>query len=341
MASLSWHWPWLLLFLPLAVLPWLSHNTDKIVAWQAMLPHDRLSSWITVSLKLFSTMAIGALIMALANPYIPEQTVERSRQGAEFVILLDRSRSMDDIFARPPRNTLPVKPYSKRSKRKVARDYLVEFVKRRPDDRFGYLLFSSQATEILPLTYNKAAVLGTIEAGGLGKGLSKTDIFKALKQAASMFEHEPYRGSRNILLISDGGEIIDTQEKNVLKHLFSKMQINLYWIYLRSMRGMTLDESQDDNLLWLDMPERKLHAFFKTLATPYQAFEAGSLKEFAEAIDEIDRQQYQPIIVEERLPKQSLADFSLLLALLFCLPLTLARLYTFWGVHRAFQTQNS
>lgn len=333
---LSWNMPWLLLLLPLALLPWVCRNTDKTVAWQAMLPHDRLSRWFTIGLKLLSSVAITALLSALAGPYIPEQIVERSRQGAEFVILLDRSRSMDDIFNRPPRNILPRKAFSTRSKREVSGDYLSEFVKRRPNDRFGYILFSTQATEILPLTYNRAAVLATIEAGGLGRGLSQTDIFLALGTAATMFEHEPYRGSRNILLISDGGVVLNSEEKQHLQQLFSAMRIKLYWIYLKSVRGMTLDQGDDDSLLWLDLPERKLHAFFKTLTTPYQAFEAGSLKEFSAAIDEIDRQQYQPLIVEVRLPKQSRADAFLWLALLALLPLAAARSYTFWGVIQAF-----
>ncbi len=336
---LSWDIPVLLWLLPLALLPWLSHNTDKTVAWQALLPHDRVSQLLTLLFKILSSMVIACLLVALANPYIPERIVERSRQGAEFVILLDRSRSMDDIFARPPRNTLPIEAFSTRSKRTVSRDYLVEFVKRRPDDRFGYILFSTRATEILPLSYNREAILATIEAGGLGKGLSKTDIFKALSKAADMFEGETYRGSRNILLISDGGEILDADEKSQLQQRLAQMRINLYWIYLRTVRGMTLDEHEDDNLLWLDMPERKLHAFFKQLNTPYQAFEAGSLKEFAAAIDEIHRQQYQPLIVEERLPRQSLADLFLYMAFLSCLVLTVARVYTSWGVRQAFNKE--
>ncbi|MCX4190924.1 vWA domain-containing protein [Methylophaga sp. OBS1] len=333
---LGWEIPGLLWLLPLALLPWLSHNTDKTVAWQAMLPHDRLSTLLTLLFKLLGSLAIASLLLSLAGPYIPERLVERNRQGAEFVILLDRSRSMDDIFARPPRNTLPRQRFSTRSKRTVSGDYLLEFVKRRPDDRFGYILFSTSATEILPLSYNREAILATIEAGALGKGLSKTDIFQALRQAAEMFEGEAYRGSRNILLISDGGEILDADEKSQVQALLAEMRINLYWIYLRSMRGMTLDEQADDNLLWLDMPERKLHRFFKQLTTPYQAFEAGSLKEFAAAIDEIDRQQYQPLIIEERLPKQSRADVLLYLALLCCGVLAFARLYTRWGVEKAF-----
>lgn len=334
---LSWNTPWLLWLLPLALLPWISHNTDKRVAWQAMLPHDGLSRFITLALKLLSTLLIAALLLALAGPHIPEQWVERSRQGAEFVILLDRSRSMDDIFNRPPRNLLPRKAFSTRSKRQVSGDYLSEFIKRRPDDRFGYILFSTTATEILPLTYNRDAVLATVKAGSLGKGLSQTDIHRALVKAAAMFEDEPYRGSRNILLISDGGVAITAEEKQALEQLLSKMRLNLYWIYLRSMRGMTLNPGDDDNLLWMEMPERKLHQFFQTLQTPYQAFEAGSLEEFAAAIDEIDRQQYQPLIVEERLPKQSRRAVFLWLALLSLLLLVAARVYTVWGVTRAFK----
>jgi len=330
--------PILLWLLPLALLPWLSHNTEKTVVWQAMLPHDRLSLALSLLFKILSSVAIASLLLALAGPYIPERVVERSRQGAEFVISLDRSRSMDDIFARPPRNTLPIEAFSTRSKRMVSGDYLLEFVKRRPDDRFAYILFSTRATEILPLSYNRDAILATIAAGGLGKGLSKTDIFQALNKAASLFEGEPYRGSRNILLISDGGEILDHDEKVQLQQRLAEMRINLYWIYLRTVRGMTLDEQEDDNLLWLDMPERKLHTFFKSLNTPYQAFEAGSLKEFAAAIDEIHRQQYQPLLVEERLPKQPKADLFLYLALLCCSLLVVARLYTSWGVYRAHQS---
>ncbi len=138
-SMLNWGAPYFLLLLPLVALPWLSHNTEKTVAWQAMLPHDSLSVWLTRCLKLLSSVCIAALIAAVAQPYVPEKIVEQSREGAEFVILLDRSRSMDDIFARRPLNTLPVDNVPIRSKRSVSRDYLVEFVKRRPDDRFGYV----------------------------------------------------------------------------------------------------------------------------------------------------------------------------------------------------------
>jgi mxaC protein len=102
------------------------------------------------------------------------------------------------------------------------------------------------------------------------------------------------------------------------------------------MRGMTLDKSDNDSLLWLDMPERKLHEYFKQLDIPYQAFEAGSLEDFAAAIDEIDRQQYQTLIVEERIPHQSRAKPFLWGAFASLLLLVCSYLYTCWGVKQAY-----
>jgi len=313
---------------------------EKKVVWDKLLPNDRFSGVLTFLHKGLASVIIMLLIIILAGPFTPEQVVERYRQGAEFIVLLDRSRSMDDIFARRPLNTLPVEKERIRSKRSVSRDYLMEFVKRRPDDRFGYVLFSDKPTEILSLTYNKAVVLATVEAGGLGKGLSKTNIFSALKLAAEMYQREDYRGSRNVILISDGGQVFTEEQKRYLAQTYPHMTLNLYWIYLRSMRGMTLDKTEHDSLLWLDMPERKIHQFFKTMEIPYQAFEAGSLEEFADAINEIDRQQYQTLIVDETIPHQYRTDWFLWPALIALLLLTLSYLYTWWGVRNAYQSNH-
>lgn len=337
MSALSWTTPGFFYLLPLALLPWLIHNQSKTIAWSKLLPVDPLSRWINLLLKLLASMIITSLIMALAGPQIPEQTVERYGEGAEFVVLLDRSRSMDEIFARPPLNTLRTERLRFKSKRVVSTDYLLEFVEGRPDDRFGYVYFSTRSVEILPLTYNKDAILGTIRAGGLGKGISKTNIVEALQLAAKMYEKETYRGSRNVLLISDGGQILSTEEKRRLKKIYEQMNLNLYWIYLRSVRGMTLDESEQDSVLWEDLPERKLHAFFKTLQVPYQSYEAGSLEEYAAAIADIDQQQYQPLLVSERLPKQSRADMFLWLALAGLLLLVASFWLSYAGVRQAYR----
>ncbi len=337
MSALSWTSSGFFYLLPLALLPWLIHNQSKTIAWSELLPVDPLSRWITLLLKSLASGIIISLLLALAGPYIPEQTVERYGEGAEFVVLLDRSRSMDEVFARPPLNSFRTERKRFKSKRVVSTDYLLEFVEGRPDDRFGYVYFSNQAVEILSLTYNKAAILATIRAGGLGKGISKTNIVEALQLTAKMYEKETYRGSRNVLLISDGGQILSDTEKRRLKQVYEQMNLNLYWIYLRSVRGMTLDETAQDSVLWEDLPERKLHAFFKSLDVPYQAYEAGSLEEYTAAIDDIDQQQYQTLLVAERVPKQSKADVFLWVTLSGLLVWSAIFWLSYAGVRQAYR----
>lgn len=334
LAGLEWFHPWFLVLLPLAFLPWFNHNLDKTVAWVSLVPVDPLSRFFSVGLKVLATLAIAALILSLAGPSIPEHKVERIGEGAEIVLLLDRSRSMDDPFA-VKHQAAAVSVGGDNSKRRVARDYLTEFIKNRPDDRFGFVFFSTKSVNLLPLTYNKEAILATIDANALGKGLSDTNMADALLSSAKMFEGQAYRGSRIVLLVSDGGQLLTDEDKEQITRLYREMNLAIYWIYLKSNRAMSLESKDDDNLLWVDIPERKLHKFFKSIGVPYRAFEAGSLEAFGEALAEIDRQHYQTLIVEEALPHEPKADTTLWLALLAMLLLAASHIYTFWGVKKA------
>lgn len=332
--GLEWLQPWFLALLPLAALPWLSHNLDKTVAWVAFVPVDPLSRAISLSLKVLTSIAIATLLLALAAPSLPEQTVQRVGEGAEIVLLLDRSRSMDSPFA-VTTQAASVSVGGDNSKRNVARDYLAEFVKNRPDDRFGFVFFSTKAINLLPLTYNKDVVLATINANALGKGLSETNMANALLSSAKMFEGQTYRGSRIVLLVSDGGQELSDEDKKEITRLYKEMNLTIYWIYLKSNRDMTLEEMEDDNMLWADIPERKLHSFFKSMDVPYRAFEASTLESFAEAMAEIDSKHYQTLIVDETLPHEPKADWFLWLAFIAMLLLTMSHIYSYWGVRKA------
>lgn len=336
MAFLGFQWalPWVLLLLPLALLPWFNHNLDKTIAWVNLVPVDPLSMSINLFLKLMTSLLIACLVFALASPSLPEQKVERLGEGAEIVLLLDRSRSMDDPFAVTTQAAV-ISPHGDNSKRNVARDYLTEFVRKRPDDRFGFVFFSTQSINLLPLTYSKEAILATINANALGRGLSNTNVADALVSSAEMFEGQTYRGSRIVLLVSDGGQLLTEEAKKSIIEVYRQMNLTLYWIYLKSRQGMTLEATENDNILYSDTPERKLHEFFQTMNVPYRAFEADSLQSFSEAMDEIDRQQYQPLIVEEILPHEPKVDVFLWIALFAMLMLAASHLYTYWGVRKA------
>jgi len=334
--DLQWSLPMILLLLPLIVLLWFNRNQQKTVVWSQFIPVDPVSKLIGLSLKSLASLVLACLIFALAGPYIPEKKVDRVGEGAEVVILVDRSRSMDDAFA--IKGQLLMASVGKSdSKRRVAEKYLLEFVDKRPDDRFGFVLFSNKALDLLPLSYNKTTIRATINASALGKGLSDTNISRALIKAAEMYQEQRYRGSRIVLLVSDGGREMSDEAKLKIAEHYKRENVSLYWLYMRSITGMTLDEAQGDNRRWKDTPERKLHRFFKSIGIPYRAFEIESLKSFSKAIDTISEQQYQTLIVEETLPREHKEKIFLIVAMLGLLLLMLARFYSVWGVRKAQQ----
>src|SRR5262249_8732086 len=163
-------------------------------------------------------------------------TVERIGRGAEIVLVLDRSRSMDQGFApgRPrnaPNGTGPealdyyfsqTPGRLRDSKGKVARQLLAEFTAQRPQDRFALLVFSTQPMRVLDFTSKPDVVQAAIAAGNVGRGLSETNIGRALEAALELFEDRPYTGSRIVMLVSDGGDRLDPDTRDRLTHALTK-----------------------------------------------------------------------------------------------------------------------
>ena len=333
--GLQWALPMMLLLLPLVLLPWFTHNQDKTVAWSHFVPVDPMSDMIGLALKTLASVVIGSLIFSLAGPYIPEQTIERVGSGAEVVILVDRSRSMDDPFSTRGKALAVNRTVGKGdSKRRIATKYLLEFVDKRPDDRFGFVLFSDKALDLLPLSYNKDSIRATINASALGKGLSETNIAAAMIKAAEMYAKETYNGSRTVLLVSDGGQEFTDEDKRTITELYKRETLTLYWIYMRSTTGLSIEEESDDDS-WKNTPEKRLHKFFKELGIPYKVFEIESVKSFSEAIDTIDKKEMQTLIVEEIIPRETKLEPFFWLAMITMLILVLAQFYTAWGVRKA------
>ena len=90
-------WLWLL---PLAALPWLRRSgRDQVHPWLALVPPDRFSTVVDWTVRLAGSLLIAAALMAIAGLQRKEQPFERISRGAEIVVLLDRSRSMDQSLA--------------------------------------------------------------------------------------------------------------------------------------------------------------------------------------------------------------------------------------------------
>jgi mxaC protein len=315
--------PLALLLLPLALLP-LSRKRRDTLAFShlAWLPRDRLGQIAGFLWRALAVLAIGSMVIALAGPGRPETQVTRTGYGAEILLLIDRSRSMDERML--PSDWRTIDPLSLihqvRSrgpiKAQVARELLAEFVHQRPSDRFAVMFFSTNPLNVVPFTQHDAVVLAGIEAGGVGRGLGDTDVGNAMSAAIGEFERRPYSGSRIILLVSDGGAQLDDATRRRLRTGLLHSRIALYWIYVRSFNGPALD-TQDRGSEAL--PEIALHRFFQALATPYQAYQAEIPEDLAKAVADVGKQQNLPLDFVEQVPRQDYSRHFVAAAALACL----------------------
>lgn len=316
--------PWLLWLLPLALLPLVAQPGGAISnAWLSLMPRDRASEALGWVLRSVGAVALGALVVGMADPYWPEYNVERVGKGAEIVLVLDRSRSMDQGFAgaRPAggavKGTGPeaIDFYMsqtpgrlRESKGKVARQMLAEFAAKRPDDRFGMIVFSTLPIRVLEFTQKREVIQAAIAAGNIGRGLSETNIGLALQSALSYFDDQPYTGSRIIVLVSDGGDRLDSDATERIAYLVRKHRVAIYWIYLRSANspGLMLETGEAPEAAET-VPEYVLHRYFESLGTPYHAYEAGNPEALQEAIDAVNQLENLPITSLDTVPRRDLS----------------------------------
>ena len=321
--------PWVLLLLPLCLVPLLADSGASIrYSSLLLMPDDLASRALATGLRIVSAAAIGLLLLGLSGPYLPEDEVERIGEGAQIVMLLDRSRSMDQPFGGQFAGN-PLDTRGADSKGTVARRVLSEFVAARRNDQYAMLAFSTQPIRVLPLTDKPDPIQAAITAGNVGRGLTDTDIGNGIIAAAKVFNDLPYTGSRLVLLISDGGARLDLATRQEIANLLKLNRVALYWIYISSRNSpdMTLADqgtarAGDDRTA----PARTLHAFFNTLDTPYRLFDAADPDVLASAIAEVNRLQSLPIRSFDLVPRKHLAGIFYAIAFAFLVLLLMVEL---------------
>lgn len=330
MSDFDFTHPWVLVLLPLALLPLLPKRGETLgYSYLPWLPKDRLGRLAGALATSFAVLAIGSIVIAIAGPGRPESLVPRTGRGAEILILMDRSRSMD--LRMMPSDWHTIDPIIRTQqawhrgpqKSKTARDLLSEFIAARKSDRFSLMFFSGGPLLAVPFTQHPEVLQAGIKAAGIGVGLNETNVGRALSTAIEQFDDRPYSGSRIILLVSDGGAHLDSTTRTRIAAGLHRNHIALYWLYLRSINSPPLDQEDPRTEM---APEIALHRFFQELRTPYRAFQAEVPEDFARAVEEVGRQQNLPLDYLERIPRKDYSAYFIALAAFSCALLLVYRL---------------
>ncbi|MCC8403118.1 VWA domain-containing protein [Paraburkholderia sp. MMS20-SJTN17] len=309
--NLDFDFPWMLVLLPLAALPLLRRRSDTLVfSSVAWLPADELGRVIGWLTRGGAALAIAAIVVGLAGPGRSQLQVLRTGSGAQILILMDRSASMDE-----PMGSKGVETPRGDSKNQVARAALTRFVEQRPNDRLAFMMFGTNPVLAMPFTYNHRVIEAGVAATAIGRGMPDTELDRGMLAAIAQFDGSLSSGRRAIVLVSDGGALLDETMRQRIQTGLQRNQIALYFIYLRSSvyspdLNATLPASESS-------AEAQLHRFFLSLETPYRLFQAEDPKAMMAAIAEINRQQNASTTFIEHLPRQDLSRYCFALAL-FC-----------------------
>lgn len=167
---------------------------------------------------ILESLAVGFLLVALLGPVYPFVLQRIERGGLQIMIVFDLSQSMEENMLKgapmPQPQTvanrpgLMVRPGSKMEAVKLS---AIEFVKKRPGDAIGLVVFSNNSYLVSPATFDHDSLqeyLAMVSTQTLiNEGF--TAIGEGLYMATEFFKYSKRKGDRRtkgqvIILFSDG-----------------------------------------------------------------------------------------------------------------------------------------
>lgn len=276
--------PWAFALLPIALVPfWLKSHQGKMYTWLEMMPEDELSDRLNLVVKVIISLFLLGIVVALASPRGSDEQIQRAGRGAQTVMVIDRSVSMDHPFAGDSSG------HAAEIKSVAARRLITQFIDHRPDDMMGVVGFTNSALYGIKITTNRDAIHAAIDAA-TSPSLNQTNIGSGLTEAVGLFDKIQSTGSRAIILLSDGAGKLSPRVKFLLSERLKSRGLSIYWIVLREPGDASIfskveyEEERVPNSI-------QLHKYFQSLKLKYQAYEADNPETLQSAIQDIDARE--------------------------------------------------
>ncbi len=134
--------------------------------------------------------AVGLLLVALARPKGTVGARNVKTEGIDIVLALDISASMLAKDFKPDRL-------------EASKEMAIEFIKGRPDDRIGLVIFAGESFTMCPLTTDHASLINLISQIKTGMVEDGTAIGDGLATAVSRLKNSQ-SSSKVVVLLTDG-----------------------------------------------------------------------------------------------------------------------------------------
>jgi Ca-activated chloride channel family protein len=313
-----WVLPFLLM---LPVLAWLHFRTlptskSSFIVSSAHAFKIRTARNWTVHLPFwFRLLAIGCVVVALARPQIRNVQSRTKGEGIDIVLCMDVSGSMLSKDFLPNRLA-------------VSRQMAAEFVKGRPVDQIGLVIFAGESFTQFPLSTDHASLLQQIQGITSGMLEDGTVIGEGLAKSVERLSSSKNR-SKVIILLTDGNE--QPPETRIIDpitalEIAKAKGVKVYTIGMGALGGAAVEEKGvrksegsaflDENLL------RRIAT--QTGGLYFRATDEESLQGIYRQIDKMEK-SYVEVITKERFEEEFI---YFVLAALFFLALEIILKYS-------------
>jgi len=314
----KWILPFLLM---LPVLAWIYFRSMS----------DAKSSFIVSSVKTYTAktlrnitihfpfwlrlLAIGCIILALARPQLRNVQTRTKGEGIDIILCMDVSGSMLSKDFLPNRLA-------------VSRQVASEFVKGRPVDQIGLVIFAGESFTQFPLSTDRSGLLQQIQGIRSGMLEDGTVIGEGLAKSVERLSSSKNR-SKIIILLTDGNE--QPPETRIIDPITAleiarAKGVKVYTIGMGALGSTSVQEKgvrKSDGSAFLD------EALLRRIATQtgglyFRATDQENLQAIYRQIDKMEKSEVE-VVTKERFDEQFV---YFVLAALFFLALEIILRYT-------------
>jgi len=289
---MEWGSPWAFwLLIPVLLLPlqgrWTGRNRLAVASEGAMKRRFTVRLALAWLPPVLQVAGLALVVVALARPHITRREVVVESEGLDILLVIDTSGSMDaPDFSR---GAVPV------SRLEVAKGVMARFVKDRPFDRIGLVVFGQEAFTFVPLTLDHDTLMESLEHVQIGiAGKSATAIGAAIAVAGRRMKQVD-APERVVILLTDGRNNVERPDPIQAAWAAAALDIRIYTIGIGSTVTRFGGDAIDEPTL------RKISDI-----SGGQFFRASSTRTLEAVYDTIDELETSPAEVREMVDYEEL-----------------------------------
>ncbi len=260
-------------------------------------------------------LSIGCILLALARPQIKDVQSRTRGQGIDIILCMDVSGSMTT------KDFLP-------SRLDVAKQMAAEFVRQRPIDQIGLVIFQGESFTQFPLSTDHGGLLEQIMNLRSGMLVDGTAIGEGLATSVERLMSSASR-SKVVILLTDGNEQPSTQrlvDPYTALEIAKAKKVKVYTIGMGVPGATEVKEEgtiQSENTFLDETLLRRIAN--ETRGEYFRATDSESLEKVYDQIDQLEKSEIE-VITRTRYQEQFL---YFIMAALFFLALDIILRYTY------------